>query len=286
MKHVNSLDYILRWVGRSGLPGARRIVNLFSTKAAEPRMFEIDFFGLRFVGSVTDAVDRSIFYFGSYSPGELDFIDHAVEAIAKQRQNLAFYDIGANSGQHSFFASLKTAVTIVHAFEPSLTIANRLESNILRNRSEKIVLHRVALGDEDGAGQLGSGFPGNSGSKSLNWTLPGAPTEAISIRAAGGYVDDQRLARIDFLKLDVEGHEKKVLSSLADRLILDRPVIMMELIGDATKGGFASPQELRAILYPRHRLFSLLEKGHRHELVEFDWNNECAVVIPEEIELK
>lgn len=285
MKRVNTLDHLLRWLGHSGLPGARRVIDVLSMSHAEPRIFDVAFFGLRFVGSVTDAVDRSVFYYGAYSPGELEFIDRAIYALARERERIAVFDVGANSGQHSLFASRRHAVSVVHAFEPSQAVADRLSANVRRNGLEKIVVHQIALGDQNGAGQLGSGFPGNTGSRSLNWTLPGAPTETISVRAAGEYFAEQKLPRIDFLKLDVEGHEKKVVTSLADRLISDRPIIMMELIGKDEKGGFASEGELRAALYPRHRMRSLIETKRGHALVDFDWERECVVIIPKELDI-
>lgn len=282
-RQVSAIDYALRWIGHTGLPGRHRIVNALSPRNLEPRHFETAFYGLRFVGDVSDAVDRSIFYYGFYSPAELDFIDKAIDQLAKHRRNIGFFDIGANTGQHSLFASRKPAVTAVHAFEPSRPIADRFETNIRRNAIEKIVLHRLALSDADGTGELGSGFPGNSGSRSLNWTLRGHPTETVIIRAAGQYLDEHKLPRIDFLKLDVELHEKKVLRGLSARIVSDRPVIMMEFLGETEKAGFASAEELRESLYPGCRLLSLGERRSRHRLLEFDWNRECVAVLPEEI---
>ena len=143
-------------------------------------------------------------------------------------------------------------------------------------------LFEVALADVDAQTSLGSGFDGNSGSRSLTWTLPGKPTEIVDVRRADRFFTDQSLPPIDILKLDVEGYERKVLTCLGERLRRDRPMILMELIGTLDKSGFSCEAELRSVLYPDHALFSLEHLGRGFRLVPFDWSKESAVVIPAE----
>jgi len=86
------------------------------------------------------------------------------------------------------------------------------------------------------------------------------------------------------LKIDVEGHEQKVLRGLASRLRADRPLIVMELVGSPDcKGGFRGEGDLRAYLYPEHELMSLRGKHRRCRLTRFDWACETAVIIPSEM---
>ncbi len=58
--------------------------------------------------------------------------------------------------------------------------------------------------------------------------------------------------------------------------------MLMELIGESEKGGFASEGDLRAALYENHQLMSLRDQRGRCVLSEFDWNCESAVVLPGE----
>ena len=105
--------------------------------------------------------------------------------------------------------------------------------------------------------------------------------EIVAIRQGDNFLRAKNLPRIDILKLDVEGYEKRVLKGLRETLARDRPVILMELIGRSEKSGFADEAELRETLYPEHTLFTL--RGDRKaKLTPFDWSGEAAVCLPRE----
>src|SRR5262249_5355614 len=157
----------------------------------------------------------------------------------------------------------------------------RFRLNISINSLHNVFLHPIALADTDSEAILGSGFAGDSGSRSLNWSLPEGATEKVQVRDADTYFRQHCLPHMHLLTIDVEGHEKKVLRGLTHRLRADRPVIVMELVGTKeSKGGFGSEHELRSTLYPEHELASLVERWGRCRLTTFDWNCETAVVMP------
>jgi FkbM family methyltransferase len=272
-------ERMLRAFGHTGLRGTWRIIDLLAPRYGTPRATKTTFIGRDYVSDLSDMIDRHIFYFGAYSPGELDFLGHCTDKLATSG-DVNFFDVGANVGQHSLFMSPR--VSSVHAFEPSHLCADRFKANALLGGHDNITIHRIALATADGSAVLGSGFSGNTGSRSLNWSLPGGATEAVQVRSAGPYFAEQRLPKMSILKLDVEGHEKQVLRALKGRLAEDRPVIMVELIGKDTKGGFASQQEFADVLYPRHVLRSLTEVRRKFRVFPFSWDHECAVVIPAE----
>lgn len=274
-------EQLLRIAGHTRLPGTHRLVHSLAPHYPHSHAFSSKLFALDYVGDMSDMIDRTIFYFGAYAPGEIYFLQHCARRLASKSRNVNYFDVGANVGQHSLCVS--GLVTTVHAFEPSSRIADRFAHNISINNLKNIFVHRVALGDSDGHADLGSGFPGNTGSRSLNWSLPGGATEQVVVRAAAAYLDEHSLPTMNILKLDVEGHERKVVCGLGARLISDRPVIMMELIGRDQKGGFASLDEFRRALYPDHELRSLIEHRDGYRLVPFDWDNECAIVVPAEM---
>jgi hypothetical protein len=139
----------------------------------------------------------------------------------------------------------------------------------------------VALGDFNGMGQLGSGFEGNSGSRSLTWTLEVGKMEPVVVSRGDEFIRNEKLPHIDILKLDVEGYEKRVLIGLREILLKERPVILMEMIGTSEKGGFRDATELRETLYPAHELFAL-QSGKKARLSSFSWHEEALVCLPEE----
>lgn len=245
--------------------------------------YRVKWEGLTYSGNLLFLIDRHIYYAGGYSMHEIEFLRQASDIIRRNKGSVLMLDIGANVGQHSL--ALHSNVDRIIAFEPNPAAAARLRMNIERNAIKNIELHEVALGDSDEMGVLGSGLVGNDGSRSLNWSSNHSSDISVQVKAAKSYLNKlvPKETAVDLLKIDVEGHEAKVLSSLSDRLARDRPIIMFELVGKELKGGFASEAELRSTLYPEHRLFGL-ESGHGVSLSEFDWlRHEEAICIPEEL---
>ena len=169
----------------------------------------------------------------------------------------------------------------VVAFEPSQIACDRFNANIAANKLDNIKVFPLALGDEDGEAQLGSGLAGNSGSRSLAWTLDQNEMETVKVRRGDSLFRSENLPRLDVMKLDVEGYERRVLTGLTQTLTRDRPVILMELIGQSEKGGFRDVMDLDAVFYPAHRLFTL-KGGFTAKLIPFNWANESIVCLPEE----
>lgn len=274
-------NHFLRALGHLPVPGMHGVVSrlrgLFGQSGSVD--FEVRFAELSYRGRLDDFIDRQIFFFGCYSPQELDFLATAAQVMGGAAAGVTYFDVGANVGHHALFMS--RYVKEVIAFEPAQSARDRFLTNVMRNRVVNVRVFPIALSDSDGDGQLGSGFEGNSGSRSLNWTLDSMKSEAVILRRGDSFCYAKNLPKIGILKLDVEGYERRVLQGLRTTLNRDRPVILMELIGKSEKGGFNSKKELQAGLYPDHMLFSL--RGNRRaKLIPFDWNEEAAVCLPRE----
>ncbi len=276
----NLVERSLRIFGRSSLLGRHRVVYSLAPRRQRPLPFIAPFFGLSYAGDLSDWIDRHIWYFGAYAPEELAFLNRCAQVLAAGGRAVNFFDVGSNVGQHALFMSPR--VDQVFAFEPAQSALRRLKANITRNALTNVQVFKVALADADAQATLGSGFDGNSGSRSLLWTMPGKPTERVDVRRADRFFTDQSLPPMDILKLDVEGYERKVLTGLGERLHRDRPMILMELIGTVDKSGFSCEAELRSVLYSDHVLFTVEPLGRGFRMVPFDWSKESAVVIPAE----
>lgn len=245
--------------------------------------YSVEWRGLTYNGNLRFLIDRHIYFAGGYSLNEIDFLSRASQIIRALKGSVVMLDIGANVGQHSL--ALYSEVDRIFAFEPNPETAARLRLNIASNSIHNIALHEVALGDIDEIAVLGSGLDGNDGSRSLNWSMNTSSDIRVEVKSAGKYLAEIIPAAIsvDLLKIDVEGHEAKVLSSLSDLLARDRPIILFELVGKEIKGGFASEASLRSTLYSDHRLYGL-ERDRSVSLARFDWRrHEEAVCIPGEL---
>jgi FkbM family methyltransferase len=276
------IEVFLRALGHSGLPGIQSLLwrlGVYSGKKDAP--FEIAWKGLLYRGNRRFWIDRYIFFQGAYAPAELDFLEKAASVLRLERASLTMLDIGANVGQHSL--AMARRYDRILAFEPSASVSARLKGNIKHNSLSNIEVFDVALGDKNEAAILGSGLDGNDGSRSLNWSLGGG--DEVIVRHAGEFLSSivPPVPRFDVIKLDVEGHEKAVLTAMHSRIIQDRPIILFELVGSESKGGFENLGQLAALLYPDHLLFALTGRKQAR-LVPFDWEqHEEAVCLPVEL---
>ncbi|MCP4309288.1 MAG: FkbM family methyltransferase [bacterium] len=271
----------LRAVGRLKIPRMEGVCQkLASWNDPTPRRFTVRFAGLNYNGRLDQHIDRKIYFLGAYSPGELDFLDFAARVLRERRCELTFADIGANVGQHSLYMCGR--VDNVFAFEPNDEAADQFELNLRLNGLSNVKVLRYALGSEDGTAELGSGLAGNSGSRSLTWSLDAAKNTTVQVRHAGRAMTELGIDHLDLLKIDVEGFEKNVLDGLHTILQRDRPIIVMEMVGVEMKGGFRAEAELRDTLYDNHCLFSL-GGARKSKLTKFDWSSEEIVCLPQEV---
>jgi len=157
-------------------------------------------------------------YIGSiiWHRGVFDLI--VLEAIARLIEpGEVALDVGANIGQMTSLMCCKLGPKgRVLAFEPHPEIFAELVRNVgpLRDnpRCGQIVSHEVAVSDFEGTARLevGNGWIGNQGLAKLA-RLPGGTAEQLKVRVAtlDGLVGSKM--SIGVCKLDVEGHELKVL---------------------------------------------------------------------------
>jgi len=109
-------------------------------------------------------------------------------------------DIGACMGVFSVLAGLAVGETgRVYAFEPLEKYASVLKANITLNGLRNVTAVEKALGDSSGTVRM-EGITIVDG------------TGNIPVTTIDAFVREQGIERIDFLKMDVEGFERKVLS--------------------------------------------------------------------------
>ena len=157
-----------------------------------------------------------------YEPEECALID-------RYFQGGVFVDVGANVGNHSVFFGKLQKTDLVIAFEPNPLIHPILCANIEYNGlSEKFKLYRLAL--SDGEGEISLHIPAqNMGAASFSGIRDGRKTERTvkAHRAMGDAIIEK--TKIDFLKIDVEGHEVECINGLKDTILANRPPIFIEV---------------------------------------------------------
>ncbi|MEO6716742.1 MAG: FkbM family methyltransferase [Novosphingobium sp.] len=183
--------------------------------------------GLRFELFPNEAIDRDIATYGIYERKLLHYLDARLAADA------VMLDIGANIGNHALY--LASAGRVIHCFEPNPSAWQRLERNIALNDRSNIHVHRFGLGDQDGTALFQENVSGNLGSSGFVAddvdVAAGYRTKTLPIRYADRAIAELQLPRIDFIKLDVEGLESKIIPALGEAIARHRPLIAFEYSG-------------------------------------------------------
>ena len=138
-------------------------------------------------------------------------------------------DIGANIGCTSIlFGELAHQVI---SFEPSTTTFNLLQRNIKGSGLVNIKLQNYALGSSSSISEITYAPSNRSGGFISNKTTisTGHITEKIKIKKLDDIIDNLKLQKIDFIKIDVEGFEKEVIDGAKKTIARCKPIIVLEL---------------------------------------------------------
>jgi FkbM family methyltransferase len=162
------------------------------------------------------------------------------------------FDVGANRGIFtSYFSNLVGARGSVHAFEPSSKTCEMLRASLLmRTRHNNVVVNCCAVGHERGAALLHTPSS-DDGQASLvehsdgSWCCAAeVHIEPCEIVTLDEYLEDRQLGRVDFVKVDVEGAERLVVSGFLKGLRQFRPLLVLELCSRWSKDFGYRPAEL------------------------------------------
>jgi len=143
------------------------------------------------------------------------------------RPDFQILDVGANIGCTSLlFGDLGQQVV---AFEPLPRTFELLEKNITRSTKNNIRALPFALGDEDGEVEMYFLDENRSMAFILDRTSrDDRPSAVIQVKRLDNLFPEIALDRLDFMKIDVEGYELRVLKGAEKIISKYRPIVQME----------------------------------------------------------
>jgi FkbM family methyltransferase len=168
--------------------------------------------------------------------------------LFKKDDRLTILDIGACEGEESIRYSRIFPFSYIFTFEPLPENQNFIKKNIIKYKSDNIVLVPFAVSDEDGSSvfYVSSGHPenlpkdldwdfGNKSSSLLfpessnnpNWLKFNHEINVQTITLESFFVDN-KILEIDFVHMDVQGAELKVLMG-ANEYIKNIKAIWLEV---------------------------------------------------------
>jgi FkbM family methyltransferase len=183
-------------------------------------------------------IGKSLAELGEFSEDETELFRQCV------RPGATVVEAGANIGAHTIsIARLAGDTGVVHAIEPQRIVFQTLCANVALNSLTNVRCHQAAVGETMGSivvPLLEYDRPNNFGGLGLGTYSEGERVPVITI-------DSLKLARCDFLKIDVEGMELAAIRGAEQTLRLLRPNLYIE--NDREKSSAALIEALFALGY-------------------------------------
>lgn len=159
--------------------------------------------------------------------------------LTSELPNAVVFDIGANIGVYAVLLGDVASVEKVHVFEPVDECVREIRRNVSLNGLDgKVAIHQVAVSDRSGSATFRkiSDYSGGSGISDTHLFKDFAyeGEQQVPIETLDKLVDIQD--RNIVLKIDVEGHEHKVLLGAERLLSTNRGVIQIEIHESAPDG--------------------------------------------------
>lgn len=175
--------------------------------------------GVRYELDLSQVIDSSLYFSGTFEA------DTEAAITSHLRAGMTAVDVGANFGYHTFRMAQGVGPTgTVLAVEPMSGARTKLARNMALNQFENIRVSAVGLADSD-LGEQDVAFVSS-------YRLDGRPeqiVERVRITTLDALAQDERLDRVDFVKIDVDGYEGKVLRGARTVLERWRPVLVFEI---------------------------------------------------------
>lgn len=228
---------------------AFRAVMGFRRLAGRGRLVEVRRGGIRWALDLGEAIDLVIYLLGAFEPSTRNAFRRLVP-----RGGVAV-DVGANIGAHTFaMARWVGEDGTVVAAEPTQPAFRRLIRNIELNpglarpiRARQVML--VARDDTTPASTLYASWPLTADPRAHRFHMGVAlPTEGAVGRRLDDLVSDERLQRVDLIKIDVDGYEADVLEGAGRTLARHKPAVVFEFAPYALEERGRSAEELLSML--------------------------------------
>lgn len=170
----------------------------------------------------------------NYQLSNLTFFEHEILKDLDQYLNSesVILDLGANIGNHSVYWGKVSKVKQIFSFEPVNATFRILSKNIqINNLTDKVKLYNYGLGDKSSKGSIAGLYNINVdtiadsiGSLSIEESENGD----LSIRKLDEFDEILHAEKIDFVKIDVEGFEQKLLIGATQFFQLHKPIVFIE----------------------------------------------------------
>jgi FkbM family methyltransferase len=249
------------WNGRfPRLRGRGVLLELLSvlTRAGAPRPAVAGDEGI-LLGFGRDFVTMTVATRGSFEP----LLSQRLRALTPPGG--VWIDVGANVGYVSMLAARWVGpLGRVYSFEPARQTFDRLRANLALNRVTNVVPFQ--LGCSSAVGEVELVVPGEDLGRS-HVAQAGEQGERVAIVTLDAHFASQPLDRLDFLKIDAEGHDLEVLKGARELLRRWHPPVLLEVGNVPGRSLQESISEARDLLEPHGYRCELLAHESAYDLL-------------------
>jgi len=195
-----------------------KLLSLF-VRLRKQKVFIKQINGVNFEIDLEQIIDSSLYFSGTFESLEESIIETLL------MPGMVAMDIGANFGYHTFRMARRVQDSgMVYAFEPTEWAFEKLQRNASINAFNNIRYFKVGLGDMDNP-KVRICF---QSSYRLDGTKVNA-AEEINVVKLDTFCKQSGIQKVDFIKLDVDGYEGKVVRGAYETLRSSRPIVLMEI---------------------------------------------------------
>jgi len=185
------------------------------------------------VNPILKGIHKDLLIHGSREP-------YSTHIFRKElKRGMTVIDIGANIGYYCLIeSSIIGEEGIVYAVEPSYQNIKYLVLNLLLNSCKNVIVRTIAIGDKNGS--VTFKIVEDAPNLSRVATSKDETKFKVAMKTLDSFVEEEKIGHVDFIRMDVEGFEcrilrgaRKVLSSHLPKLFIEIHPSMMTDYGDS-----------------------------------------------------
>jgi len=214
--------------------------------------------GINYELDLTEVIDRTLFYVGEWEKYTSACLRRYIE------HDMTVFEIGSNIGAHTFqiAKSLMNGKGRLYGFEPTTFAFMKLERNWSLNSFNNIVLENIGLSDENGVLELTSSqicFKSSWNIKDRK--LSRKHGDKIELMKLDDYVEQRNIKRIDFIKMDTDGYELKILNGGKNSISEFRPIMLIEVTEALKRVGHSVKELIELLKSLNYQAFSVEDES-------------------------
>ena len=177
---------------------------------------------------LNEGIDLSIYLFGTSEKK----IVNLRKIFTNKNESLTILDIGANIGSVSLVIAKMFKNSKIFAIEPTNYAFNKLSNNLEMNKDliNRVNTRQIFISNDKKPQKVWSSWNfDNSNEKHQKHLGTLKEIKDNSYLKLDEFVEKEKLAKVDFIKLDVDGYELDVLKSGEKFLKINKPIIFTEI---------------------------------------------------------